>query len=325
MQFGPHARADWRVLVSAAVIGSGVGMALGAAYMAGGMARAADDHSRVSRIAGSADGRFSDQVLLSQTAGMDAGVLRLAQAHDPFSRQGAERDRQAAMFDLGLRKADLKEDAAKPSAARELDCLAQAVYFEARGETQQGQAAVAQVVLNRVKNPNFPKTICGVVFQGAASRGCQFSFACDGSMRRRLDAGAWSRARKVATRALSGAVAADIGSATHFHTTGVAPAWGAHMKRVAQVGLHVFYRFNPRGVSNAPIFVSNPVEHTPALRLTPALTEASVPAAVSAGSAAVDAPTSAPAAPQADSAAPAVAKGADAVAKVDVAPETTAS
>ncbi|HZZ69806.1 MAG TPA: cell wall hydrolase, partial [Phenylobacterium sp.] len=136
--------------------------------------------------------------------------------------------------------------------ARQLDCLTQAVYYEARGETPRGQAAVAQVVMNRVANPSFPKTVCGVVFQGAATHGCQFSFACDGSMSHGLEADAWDRARRVAERALSGVVLADIGRATHFHTVAVQPDWGPQMLRVAQVGLHVFYRFNPHAPLTRP-------------------------------------------------------------------------
>ena len=129
-------------------------------------------------------------------------------------------------------------------AARDLDCLTDAVYYEARGETPRGQQAVATVVLNRVKNPSFPKTVCGVVFQ-RASGGCQFSFACDGSMRHGREADAWEDARRIAARAMAGYVLRDVGSATHFHTIDVAPDWGSRMLRVAQVGLHVFYRFNP--------------------------------------------------------------------------------
>ena len=168
--------------------------------------------------------------------------------------------------------------------ARQLDCLTQAVYFEARGETPRGQAAVAQVVMNRVKNRSFPKTVCGVVFQGAASHGCQFSFACDGSMRRGLEAGAWDRARRIAERTLAGAVLADIGAATHFHTTDVQPDWGPQMLRVAQVGLHVFYRFNPHAPLNRPaqdqarpdngvVFVSLPIAPAANLRLATAILE----------------------------------------------------
>lgn len=126
---------------------------------------------------------------------------------------------------------------------RDLDCLAQAVYFEARGESPAGQAAVAQVVLNRVRKSGFPKSVCGVVFQGAARGvGCQFSFACDGSMNRGRESAAWSSARRVASRVLSGAVMTAVGDATHFHTIHVTPGWSDDLLRVTQVGLHVFYR-----------------------------------------------------------------------------------
>jgi spore germination cell wall hydrolase CwlJ-like protein len=276
LSIGTQARAEWRVLMSAALIGSGVGLGLGAAYMAGGMGQAAVDHSRAARIAEAAEGGFSDAILQHQAAGGDQGVLRLAREHDPSAPTDAERDRQAAVLAANLDrkqaanealKSQLQAVGARPGtaldASRELDCLTSAVYFEARGETPTGQAAVAQVVLNRVKHPAFPKTVCGVVFQGAARHtGCQFSFACDGSMRYRREPGAWARARKVAARALSGVVLADIGSATHFHTTGVAPAWGPQMRRVAQVGLHVFYRFNPRGYMTAKATIApNATEH----------------------------------------------------------------
>ena len=127
--------------------------------------------------------------------------------------------------------------------ARELECLAQAVYYEARGETPAGQAAVAQVVLNRVRHPAFPKSICGVVFQGARSgRGCQFSFACDGSLRLTREMGAWTRAEKIASRAFEGQVMSQVGNATHFHVTAIQPGW-SNLLKVAQVGAHVFYRF----------------------------------------------------------------------------------
>ena len=101
----------------------------------------------------------------------------------------------AAMLDQPGSRLDGSTRNRAPSSASELDCLTQAVYFEARGETPRGQAAVAQVVMNRVNHPAFPKTVCGVVYQGAArSTGCQFSFACDGSMRRGREAAAGARA-----------------------------------------------------------------------------------------------------------------------------------
>ena len=266
----PQTRAEWRALTSAALIGSGIGLGLGAAYLAGGMARAATDHARAARIAEAAAGGFSEAVLLREAADMDPGVLRIARAHDPFTVAGsAERDRQTAILaarleqrtpvdrpvESGLLLRAAFNSTYMPAAApfrlagaletsRELECLTQAVYFEARGEGAAGQAAVAQVVLNRVRSPAFPKTVCGVVFQGAArNQGCQFSFACDGSMRQRRDPIAWNRAERVAARALSGGVMSSVGNATHFHTINVQPEWGPHLLKVAQVGLHVFYRF----------------------------------------------------------------------------------
>ena len=130
--------------------------------------------------------------------------------------------------------------------ARELECLTQAVYFEARGETATGQAAVAQVVLNRVRHPAFPKTVCGVVHQGEGRRGCQFSFICDGRAEAATERRAWSRAQQVAARALAGSVIPQVAGATHFHVAALASPWPG-MVRVGQVGLHVFYRFAPRG------------------------------------------------------------------------------
>lgn len=121
-------------------------------------------------------------------------------------------------------------------------CLASAVYYEAANEPDEGQRAVAQVVLNRVRHREWPQTICGVVYQGSSRPGCQFSFACDGAMARGPMLAAWIRARRVAERALSGDVYAAVGNATFYHTTNVAPAWGRRMTPVAVVGAHIFYR-----------------------------------------------------------------------------------
>jgi len=300
LNFGTQARAEWRVLLSAALIGSGIGLAVGATYMAGGMAQAATDHSRSERIAEAAAGGFSESVLQRESEGMTPGGLRLARAHDPLADQAPD-----MTFEDRLQKRKVAATGRFGSAlnrTRELDCLTQAVYFEARGETVRGQAAVAQVVLNRVKHPAFPKTVCGVVFQGAASRGCQFSFACDGSMRRAREAGAWDRARKIAARAMSGVVLADVGSATHFHTTGVSPGWGPRMLRVSQVGLHVFYRFNPhaRALDAAPeraVFVNLPAQAmapTAPLRIATAMVEKTIDATLATSTPQVAVPQIAP-------------------------------
>jgi len=284
LNFGTQARAEWRVLFSAALIGSGIGLAVGATYMAGGMAQAATDYSRSERIAQAAAGGFSESVLQRESQDMTPGGMRLAQAHDPQAGQNPDTSLEDGL--RGRKVAASGRFGSALSRSRELDCLTQAVYFEARGETMRGQAAVAQVVLNRVKHPAFPKTVCAVVFQRAGGRGCQFSFACDGSMRRGREAGAWDRARKVASRAMSGVVLADVGSATHFHTTGVSPGWGPRMLRVSQVGLHVFYRFNPnaRAFEAEPqhaVFVNLPAQAmapTAPLRIATAMVEQTIDA-----------------------------------------------
>jgi spore germination cell wall hydrolase CwlJ-like protein len=128
--------------------------------------------------------------------------------------------------------------------SRSLDCLTAAIYYEARSETDDGQRAVAQVVLNRVRHPAFPASVCGVVYQGSYRRtGCQFTFTCDGSLRRRPIAHIWDRARRIAEAALSGEVYAPVGNATHYHTTAILPYWASSLTRSAVVGAHIFYRW----------------------------------------------------------------------------------
>ena len=128
--------------------------------------------------------------------------------------------------------------------AASLQCLTAAVYYEARSESFEGQRAVAQVVLNRVRHPAFPKSVCGVVYQGSQRRtGCQFSFTCDGSLRARREPAAWALARRVAGAALAGSVYGPVGQATHYHASYVHPWWAASLKRAVTVGSHIFYRW----------------------------------------------------------------------------------
>jgi len=128
--------------------------------------------------------------------------------------------------------------------ARSLDCLTAAIYYEAAREPVDGQRAVAQVVLNRVRHPAYPASVCGVVFEGARrSTGCQFSFTCDGSLRRGPMADYWQRARAVAQAALGGYVYAPVGWATHYHANYVMPYWAPTLVKSANVGLHIFYRW----------------------------------------------------------------------------------
>lgn len=123
------------------------------------------------------------------------------------------------------------------------DCLAAAVLYEA-GDDAEGQKAVAQVVLNRVRHPAFPKTVCGVVFQGSErSTGCQFTFTCDGALARWYSEPFWDRARKVADAALSGSVFKPVGWATHYHTDWVVPYWSSSLDKIAAVHTHLFFRW----------------------------------------------------------------------------------
>ena len=138
----------------------------------------------------------------------------------------------------------LLKAAAEDDRARSLDCLTAAVYYEAAIEPTDGQRAVAQVVLNRLRHPAFPKTVCGVVFQGSErGTGCQFTFTCDGSMARIPSKEGWARARKVAEEALDGNVYKPVGWATHYHTNWVVPYWSATLTKIANVGSHIFYRW----------------------------------------------------------------------------------
>jgi spore germination cell wall hydrolase CwlJ-like protein len=123
-------------------------------------------------------------------------------------------------------------------------CLASGIYFEARGESVRGQAAVAQVILNRVRNPSYPKTICDVVYQNEDWRNrCQFSFACDNIKDRIRSDEHWNTAREVAMAVTAGKIwLTEVGSATHYHAVYVRPNWAKTMKKVGRIGLHVFYR-----------------------------------------------------------------------------------
>jgi spore germination cell wall hydrolase CwlJ-like protein len=129
-----------------------------------------------------------------------------------------------------------------PQAESELDCLAKTIYFEARGESDRGQRAVAAVVLNRVRSPRFPDTVCEVVKQGGtASRNCQFSWWCDGRSDEPKDKAAWDKALAIARDMLNGA-ADPTGGALYFHRAGIRPGWHGELKRLAQIGAHVYYR-----------------------------------------------------------------------------------
>jgi spore germination cell wall hydrolase CwlJ-like protein len=128
--------------------------------------------------------------------------------------------------------------------ARSLECLTEAIYYEAAREPTDGQRAVAQVILNRLRHPAYPNTVCGVVFQGHERRtGCQFSFTCDGSLGRPPIAPYWQNARRVAEEALAGYVHAPVGYSTHYHANYVVPYWASSLVKSANIGTHIFYRW----------------------------------------------------------------------------------
>ena len=218
---------------------------------------------------------FSDRGLQRLTADMDPAMLALARRHDPILREADPWGRTVGWTSLDIRELpnlgieattaetaeeinDLRAFSKLPirpmrpfvlkaggqDASRALKCLTEAVYYESAREPELGQEAVAQVVLNRVRHPAYPKSICAVVYQGSArDTGCQFSFTCDGSLRYAPEPGLWRRAQTVARRALEGHVNKAVGSATHYHANYVAPYWAPTLVKMKQVGLHIFYRW----------------------------------------------------------------------------------
>ncbi|MDQ4088206.1 MAG: cell wall hydrolase [Pseudomonadota bacterium] len=152
-------------------------------------------------------------------------------AKRPFA---ARPDSPAAAFKL---------PAAGATRDRALHCLTQAIYYEAASEGEDGGRAVAQVVLNRMRHPAYPSSVCGVVFQGAErATGCQFTFTCDGSLARVPAASLWKQASRIATEALAGKVFGPVGHATHYHADYVLPYWADSLDKSAKVGRHIFYR-----------------------------------------------------------------------------------
>lgn len=143
------------------------------------------------------------------------------------------------------------------TANREVQCLAEAVYYESRSETKDGQKAVAEVVLNRVKHKAFPNTICGVVYEGAErTTGCQFSFTCDGSTADLPKGKAWKRAQDIAAHMIMGISPNTTRYATHYHTTDVNPAWAKTLRQTRKYDTHVFYRFMLRKNLLRPVSVA---------------------------------------------------------------------
>ena len=254
-------------------------MALTLAAMGVAMSASSSPRPDVDRtaeaLARATGGDLGAQGMAAVMARLDAGQLAIARRHDPglgltelygltpgwesltlggkpSLDQGAvglaAQQLNAAMPDApgALRPAHpfLFRPTDDASRQRALRCLTQAVYYEAALEPTEGQEGVAQVVLNRVRDPNYPASVCGVVYQGAErTTGCQFSFTCDGSLGRAPVRWAWDRAERVAARALNGHVATRVGTATHYHADYVHPWWAPTLTRITRVGAHIFYRW----------------------------------------------------------------------------------
>ncbi len=187
-----------------------------------------------------------------------------------FARQGDQAQKTASetLQDVTIRR--MKETAFKEPAATpvefskswldaqpeaqggpELQCLAEALYFEARGETVKGQFAVAEVILNRVESERFPGSACGVITQGTGKKyQCQFTYKCDGYKEVIAEPRAYQRVLKVARAALDGAAPELTQGATHYHTTAVSPRWSRVYTKTAAIGDHIFYRHTWRTASN---------------------------------------------------------------------------
>ncbi|HET6970503.1 MAG TPA: cell wall hydrolase [Phenylobacterium sp.] len=270
-----------------------MGLSLGAIFFAAATHGPAADHAASARLAQAAARGYAGSYLDAQGEGLRAGAARFGFRDADAESPGAERVSDPKQTAEARRRADL-------------ECMTDAVYYEARGESARGQAAVAQVVMNRVKHPNFPKSVCAVVFQRAGHRGCQFSFACDGSMREAREGLAWDRARQVAARVLAGAALVNIGTATHFHTLAVSPDWAPQMLRVATVGMHVFYKPSPYhrdlavdAFAEKAVLTAQPERQAPLLRLEPALVEKAVETSLQPAAAASADPKAKPAPPAA--------------------------
>ncbi|MGV8928682.1 MAG: cell wall hydrolase [Brevundimonas sp.] len=279
------ARIDWtaklktlrRLLAAAPVVLAAFGVAMAASSTP----RPEIDH-RAEVVRSLTGGDLSARGLAAITRRMDPSQLAIALRHDPGERRAAlygltpgwESLTLAGRptLDFGATGLDaMKLNAATPDAStflrvaqpfvfkpvtaedrrRALRCLTQGIYYEAALEPTEGQEAVAQVILNRVRDPNYAGSVCGVVFEGAErTTGCQFSFTCDGALAQAPVGWAWNRAKVVAERALAGHVSARVGTATHYHADYVHPWWAPTLNKLTQIGAHIFYRW--KGVYGEP-------------------------------------------------------------------------
>ena len=187
-------------------------------------------------------------------------VERLVALYGPDSR--SETALQRVAYDLNeIDQPTLSLRKQSEAMMREANCLAEAIYYEARSESRSGQIAVAQVIQNRILSKHYPDTICDVVYQGSErTTGCQFSFTCDGSLEKAPRGKAWERSKKVASYVMTQTPRSLIGRSTHYHTDYVDPVWNKNLTRTVQVGNHIFYRFpfKEKRTSTASLSIAPP-------------------------------------------------------------------
>lgn len=178
------------------------------------------------------------QVLAAMTDGEQATVLSKGE-------QAQKRNALIPVSQMALEKPGGFSGIAHNSVSygTALQCLSQAIYYEAANEPVIGKKAVAQVVLNRMRHPAYPRSVCGVVYEGSNRAVCQFSFTCDGSLLRRPSGPRWAESRRVAEAALNGASEPSVGTATHYHADYVLPRWAFTLAKIEKIGAHIFYRF----------------------------------------------------------------------------------
>ncbi|MDP9414705.1 MAG: cell wall hydrolase, partial [Pseudomonadota bacterium] len=207
-------------------------------------------------------GATSERAAAKASPGLPSALRAVPPAPEPLRFQ-AIAPQDAVAINAAVPVSDLPNPPARPfrlaastvaDRERAIACLTSAIYYEAATEPLDGQRAVAQVVLNRVRHPAYPNSVCGVVYQGSERvTGCQFTFTCDGSLARRPLAPIWNRARQIAEAALAGAVYKPVGWATHYHTNWVVPYWSSSLVKAALVGTHIFYRWTG-GWGTGPAF-----------------------------------------------------------------------
>lgn len=229
-----------------------IGWWLAAMALAAALIVAAATNDRISRSLSELAAGWADEPEVTAAAKRKEAIARLIAETETEVVEPALEGESAIARNAELPVSTLPIEAARPFFLPALSavqtgnaqrCLTQAIYYETATESDAGKAAVAQVILNRMRHPAYPNTVCGVIYQGSSRPGCQFSFACDGSMRRAPVPALWRRSGEIARAALAGHVERSVGMATHYHANYVLPYWAPRLTKIEQIDTHIFYRW----------------------------------------------------------------------------------